>query len=333
MTPLAVAAVLLAADPDRFSLAGVRTAADWEPHRRRVLAAMQEVMGPLPDPARAVPLDVRVEGEVDVGTHVRRKLSFAAEPGDRVPAYLLLPNRRSGPAPAVLCLHQTTRHGKAEPAGLAGLPNLHYARELAERGYVTLVPDYPGFGDSKTDPYALGYASGTMKGVWNHRRAVDLLRSLPEVDPGRVGVVGHSLGGHNALFAAAFDDRVKVAVTSCGFTSFLAYKGGDLTGWSHRGYMPRIAAVYGKDPKRLPFDFQEVLAAIAPRAVVVSAPEGDDNFAADGVRDCVQAAKPVFEQLGVGDRLLAVHPDCGHDFPPAAREVAYRVIDRALGKK
>jgi dienelactone hydrolase len=318
MTPLALLALLLADGPS---------------DRDRTLAAMQQVMGPLPDPVRAVPLDVRVDEEVDVGTHVRRKLTFAAEPGDRVPAYLLVPKRADGRLPAVLCLHQTTEHGKAEPAGLAGLPNLFYARELAERGYVTLAPDYPGFGDSRTDPYALGYASGTMKGVWNHRRAVDLLQSLPEVAPDRIGVLGHSLGGHNALFAAAFDDRLRVAVTSCGFTSFPAYRGGDLTGWTHKGYMPRIAAVYGNDPRRLPFDFPDVLAAIAPRAVFVSAPERDDNFAADGVRDCLKLAKPAFDRLGAGDRLAAVHPDGGHDFPPAARELAYRVIDRAVGKK
>ena len=38
-----------------------------------------------------------------------------------------------------------------------------------------------------------------MKGIWNHMRAVDLLQSLPEVDPNRIGCIGHSLGGHLAL--------------------------------------------------------------------------------------------------------------------------------------
>ena len=65
-------------------------------------------------------------------------------------------------------------------------------------------------------------------------------------------------------------------------------------------------------------------------AVVVSAPEGDDNFAVAGVRDCVRAARPVFARLGVGENLVATYPDCGHDFPPAAREAAYRVMDRVL---
>ena len=85
-----------------------------------------------------------------------------------------------------------------------------------------------------------------MKGIWNHTRAVDLLQSLPEVDAERIGCIGHSLGGHNTIFVGVFDTRLKVLVSSCGFNSFFKYYGGDLTGWSHKGYMPRIAEVYEK---------------------------------------------------------------------------------------
>jgi dienelactone hydrolase len=303
--------------------------ADWPKRRVQILAAMQMVMGPLP-PADQSPLDVRVESEESLEKVMRRKITFVAEKGDRAPAYLLLPNGPSRRRPAMLCLHQTSKFGKREPVGAGGLKNLHYALELAERGYVTLSPDYPNFGDYKFDPYAHGYASATMKGIVNHRRAVDLLQSLPEVDPERIGVIGHSLGGHNSLFVAAFDERLKIAVTSCGFNSFAKYYGGDLTGWSHRGYMPRIASEFGKDPKRMPFDFPDVLAAIAPRAVFVNAPLHDANFEVSGVHDCLQAAEPVYKLLGGKDRLVAVHPDCQHDFPPAIRKRAYEFIDRAL---
>ena len=75
--------------------------------------------------------------------------------------------------------------------------------------------------DFATDGAA--YESGTMKGIWNHIRAVDLLESLPEVDPDRIGVIGHSLGGHNALFVAAFDQRIRAVVSSCGFNAFEDY--------------------------------------------------------------------------------------------------------------
>jgi dienelactone hydrolase len=202
--------------------------------------------------------------------------------------------------------------------------------ELAQRGYVTLCPDYPNYGQYKFDPYRHGYASATMKAIWNHMRAVDLLGSLAEVDPARIGCIGHSLGGHNALFLAAFDRRIGAVVSSCGFTSFRKYAGGNLAGWSHAGYMPRIASVYENDPAKVPFDFAEVLAAVAPRAVFASAPLRDANFDVSGVRDCLAAVAPVFELLGARGRCVAVYPDAGHGFPPETRRAAYAFIDDAL---
>jgi len=228
-------------------------------------------------------------------------------------------------------LHQTTRIGKAEPAGVGGKSNLHYALDLAERGFVTLAPDYPNFGDYSFDPYAHGYASATMKGISNHQRAVDLLQSLPEVNPDQIGVIGHSLGGHNSLFVAVFDSRIKAVVSSCGFTSFAKYKGGNLAGWSHGGYMPRIADVYHNSPAEMPFDFSELLGSLAPRAVFISAPVGDDNFDVSGVRDCVAAALPVYGKIYKrAQNLKVVYPPGGHDFPPQAREAAYAFLARAL---
>jgi hypothetical protein len=152
------------------------------------------------------------------------------------------------------------------------------------------------------------------------------------VDGERLGCIGHSLGGHNTLFVAAFDERIKVAVTSCGFNSFFKYMGGNLTGWSHKGYMPRIAEVYGRDPRKMPFDFTEVLAAIAPRAVFINAPVGDSNFEISGVKDCLNAAAPVYALHNAASRLAAVHPNCGHDFPAEARQSAYEFIDGILRK-
>ncbi len=303
--------------------------AGWKEKRATILKNMQEAMGPMPGLSK-MPLDIEVLEEQRTELYIQRKITFAAEPGDRVPAYLLIPLVGKNKHAAMLCLHQTTKIGKAEPAGLGGKPNLHYARELAERGYVALVPDYPNFGEYTYDPYAHGYASATMKGIVNHRRAVDLLASLPQVDATRIGVIGHSLGGHNALFVAAFDTRLRAAVTSCGFNSFHQYAGGNLKGWSHKGYMPRILELYHASPNEMPFDFPDVLAAIAPRAVFINAPLGDTNFPVSGVYVCVRAAKPVYEAFGVSGRLVAVHPDAGHDFPEAIRTQAYEFLDRTL---
>lgn len=306
----------------------IRDAAGWPARRAHILANMQLVMGPLPAAATA-PLELQISERVNCGSYERQKISFLAEPGDRVTGYLLMP-RAAGRHPAVLCLHQTVKIGAAEPVGLGVRTNLRYADELARRGYVTLAVDYPNFGEYQCDPYARGYASATMKGIVNHRRAVDLLQSLNEVDPARIGVIGHSLGGHNSLFIAAFDERIQCVVTSCGFCSFGRYMQGNLAGWSHAGYMPRIRELYAADPQQMPFDFTEVLGAIAPRAVLVVAPERDANFDLQGVIECVDAARPVYTLLGAADKLSAIYPDAEHDFPPPARAEAYAWFDRWL---
>jgi len=312
----------------------VGTAVDWQRRRTHILAAMQEVMGPLPDPARKVPLRMEVLEETKTPRYRRLKIAYDVEKDDRLFAYLFLPVGRTGKGPAVLCLHPTERKlGKGVPAGLGPKEDRHYAVHLAERGYVTLAPDYVNSGDYHIDPYARGYASATMKGIWNHRRSVDLLESLPEVDPERIGVIGHSLGGHNSMFVAVFDPRLKCVVSNCGFCSFPRYYKGNLAGWSHDGYMPRIRSIYELKPEKVPFDFTEVVAALAPRPFLASAPVRDHNFDVDGVKECIAAARPVYELLGAADRLAANYPDCAHDFPEDVRKVAYEFLDRWLGKK
>jgi dienelactone hydrolase len=308
----------------------VKSARDWNKRRNQILDGMQQVMGPLPDGSKKVPPDLQIIKETQVEGVRLIKISFAAEKNDRVPAYLLIPVDLKRRVPGMLCLHQTIAIGKEEPAGLGGSQNLHYAMELARRGYVTLAPDYPNYGEYSFDPYTNGYMSATMKGIWNHMAAVDLLQSLPEVDPERIGCIGHSLGGHNTLFLAVFDARIKAVVTSCGFNSFFKYYNGDLTGWSHKGYMPRIASVYEKKPAKMPFDFTEILAAIAPRPVFINAPLKDSNFEVSGVYDCVNAAKPVYKLLKAPDKLVMTNPDAPHDFPPDAREAAYNFLDKEL---
>lgn len=308
-----------------------RTPAHWALRRAHILAGMQQVMGPLPDSSRRVPLKVEVVEQQDHGRYVRRKITFAAEQGDRVWAHLLW-SEAAAPAPGMLCLHQTTPIGKDEPAGLGGDAHLRYAQDLAERGYVCVVPDYPGFGEYRCDlgRLAAPYASTSMKAIWNNMRAVDLLQTLPTVDPGRIGCIGHSLGGHNALFTAVFDMRLKAVVSSCGFTCFHHYQGGDLSGWASEAYMPRIRDVYGNDPDCMPFDFYEVIAALAPRPLFINAPVSDNNFNLTGVKKVVRAASEVYRFLGGPDHLEVVHPCCGHDFPNDIRQRVYDWLDRSL---
>ena len=317
-----------------FALVQALAAVD-EPDRVAIRKKMEKAMGPLPGPERKVPLDVKIVSEEKLDGYVRKKVTFAVEKGDRVPAWLLIPNAAGkAKCPAVLCLHQTIAIGKDEPVGLGKQQSKQQALHLVQRGYVCLAPDYPSFGEYKYDFQAAfkrgDYQSGTMKAIWNNMRAVDYLQSLAEVDPERIGVIGHSLGGHNAMFTAAFDERLKAIVSSCGFCSFAKYKGGNLKGWTSDRYMPRIASEFGNDPTRMPFDFADVIASFAPRAFLAVAPLHDDNFDVTGVKDAIAAAEPAYKALRAADNLKAIYPDAAHDFPEEGRKAAYEFLDANL---
>ncbi len=312
----------------------VQVPADWQVRREHILRNMQLVMGPLPDVKSKVPLDIKVLEEEKTERHSRRLISFATDKSDRLTAYLFVPKDAKGKVPGILCLHPTEKIlGKKVVAGLGGLPHRQYAVELAERGYVTLAPDYVGMGGYVYDPYKNGFVSATMKGIWNHMIAVDLLQSLAEVDPDQIGAIGHSLGGHNAIFVGVFDQRIKCIVSSCGFCSFPTYHQGNLAGWSHQGYMPLLKSKFDLDPKKVPFDFPEVVAALAPRAFLACAPLHDHNFDVGGVKDCIIAARPIYQLLAAEAKLAATYPEAGHDFPDATRKLAYAWMDRWLKGK
>src|SRR5690349_103937 len=180
---------------------------------------MVQLLGRWPE---AAPLEARVEDHADLGDVVRERISYAVEPGERVPAYVFVPRdvRPGERRPGIFAHHQHAGQfhlGKSEAAGLAGNPEQAYALELARRGYVVLAPDavcfeergpYTGSLDTPTDP-AVGrdyerfeftrrvlYGSCLQtKMVWDMRRGLDYLASRSDVDAERLGCIGHSLGG------------------------------------------------------------------------------------------------------------------------------------------
>ncbi len=310
----------------------LRTPADWDERRRQIVWQFEQAAGEFPGPARKVPLQWEILEERQEDGVVRRKVCYRTEHNSRVTAWLLLPAEgRAGPRPAALCLQQTTDVGKDEPAGLRGDPELQYALELTRRGWVTLSPDYPSFGEHAWDFAAHPeYASGTMKAIWDNVRAVDLLQELPEVDRDRIAVIGHSLGGHNAIFTALFEPRLKAVVSSCGFCTFTR---DDIPSWTGPRYMPRIAERFGNDLSRVPFDFPELIAAIAPRPFLAIAATQDSDFDVEGVRQTMTSARVIYELLGTAEGLQADYPEAPHSFPRASRGAAYHFLEGSLGTR
>ncbi len=328
------------AAPDR--VAPVTTPAEWQKRRAEILAGMQAVMGPLPGAAKRVALDLKIERETDCGTYVRREITYTAELGARVPAYLLIPKSvldGKSRATGVLAAMPTNNVEGNRPVVGLGVPGTkpgrNYGEELAQRGHVVIVPPYPHLGDYKPDLAGLGYASGTMKAIWDNIRALDVLAATPGVSPNGFGAIGHSLGGHNSIFTAVFDERIKAVVSSCGFDSFLDYYAGKPEvwragqGWTQMRYMPALARYAGR-LNEIPFDFHELIGALAPRAFLALAPKRDSNFHWQSVDRVIAAARPVFQLHGVPERLAVKHPDVEHDFTPEMRAQAYAWLERFL---
>jgi hypothetical protein len=315
-----------------------RTAAEWETRRTSIHASMQGIMGAFPGHTNRCPLEIAQEDETHLGTYVRRQISYQILPGVRVPAYLLVPKSvltGGRKTQGVLTLHQTHPEGRKVVVGLGNSPDDEYAVELVKRGYVCLAPPYPMLADYWPDVKKLGFDSGTMLAIWINSRGLDLLCTLPFVETNHFGCIGHSLGGHNGIYTAAFDARIAAVVSSCGLDSYRDYYDGDPAnwqperGWCQTRYMPRLAGYHGR-LHELPFDFPEVLAAIAPRRIFINAPTGDSNFRWRSVDRVVKSANEVFALFPGAVSIRVEHPDSPHRFPPEVREEAYRVLDVVL---
>ncbi|MBX3239445.1 MAG: alpha/beta fold hydrolase [Chitinophagaceae bacterium] len=319
----------------------VKTKSDWKIKKAQVLQAMQEVMGTLP--VRPVPAPgITYIDTFDTDAYTRYTVHLDVEENETLPALLYLPKTKppSGKYPAMLALHSTGAKGKQLVDSFSAGPYRAIATELVHCGYIVLAPDYPGFGDLSNHDFENDrYESGTMQGIFNHIRCIDYLQSRDDVNKDNIGVIGHSLGGHNAIFMAAFDERVKVVVSSCGWTLMDHYDagvsvterfGGKLGPWAQDRYMPFVRTKYNLDAALLPFDFDEIIAAIAPRHFFSNSPMGDENFNVEGVRKGIGNAQQAYKLNRAADRINAYYPDAGHDFPETIKTAAYELLDKVL---
>ena len=275
----------------------------------------------------------------DDGFETQRLKYPGALAEDPVFATLRIPKGRTGPLPAVLCLHGHVRgffFGK-EWMDVTAI-------ELTRRGYVTFAPDALPFGERRWRDYDdMEWAHGqghafwaerilthqlipcgkTLQGVhvWELQRALDLVAARPEVDADRIGCTGHSGGGINTLWLAAMDERVACAVPSAGVMGY-----GRLV---DEGY---VNALWNLIPNFcLHCDGQHLLALTAPRPLLGIEGTHDRDFAGEYNRDHVYApARGVYRQLGAEDRLeQIIHPG-GHDYTSEQREQIYSWLDRWL---
>jgi dienelactone hydrolase len=149
-------------------------------------------------------------------------------------------------------------------------------------------------------------------------RSLDYLSARREVDARRIGCLGHSLGGQEALFLCAMDRRVAVGVSSCGFSSYRALFGGAIN-HNFAAYVPGLLE-HG--------DMGRVLGLVAPRPFLALAGQEDPIFPLAGVRATVRTARRAYAEA-VNRLQLRVFSG-GHGFSVSMREAAYAWLDRWL---
>jgi dienelactone hydrolase len=288
--------------------------------------AYLKLIGPLPT---AVPLDVKVLESVDCGSFIREKIEYSVELNERVPAYLLVPKKPKPGAPAIFCYHQHNGEfhlGKSEVVGLKGHPDQAYARELAERGYVTLAPDAIGFeernwsGGTERSCY-FELASRLIQGktllakvLHDVRVGLDYLASRPEVDAARLGFIGHSYGGRMALWAPAFDKRIKVSVSNCGCVNYKDSLFHDV-GIQMEFCVPGIIQSG---------DIEDVVRLIEPNSLFILAT--DDDCWSRGAKAMGEYAKSAF----VKGKFKVKEWAGKHQFNDAMKAEAYAYLDENL---
>ena len=160
--------------------------------------------------------------------------------------------------------------------------------------------------------------------AWAYHRVVDLLRERPEVDGGRIAVTGFSRGGKAALLAGATDERIALvhahASGAGGAAPFRVLAEGaetlDVARAFPTWFGPRLREFVGREGE-LPFDQHALLAAVAPRALLLSC-GADDRWAnPGGTRAAARAAGEVYHLLGAPDALRVALREGGHAHTPA----------------
>ena len=302
--------------------------APWRERRRQ---RFFELLGPFP---AAVALAPETLETVQCDGYRRESVVFDSEGTMSVPAYLLIPDARTEPGPAVLAIHGHGP-GKSHVCGLAetAQPNADYARQLVRRGYVVLAPDLRCFGERLDEGPPDHYACDTnlvhavmagsvplTENLWDMARALDLLERHPLVDQDRLGVVGLSFGGTLALFLAAYDDRVAAAVVS-GYLSSWAASHAIALNMCGSQVLP---GVLGR------LEHLDIAALVAPRPMLVESGADDPIFPAEVARQTVAQLRAVYAALGAEDHLYHDVFAGGHQWHG---DIAYPFLDRFLGKE
>jgi len=333
-----------------------------------------KLLGPFPE--QMPPLNPKLrkvrENEQFTRYHVRLTSEKTGNvQNDVITAWLLVPRSAvPGKTRGIVAVHPTTAGtGKDRTAGLAGYKpdekpdpadlSRSYGLELVLRGHVVLCIDLltdgerieTGLGPYDSRAFYQRHPRWSMvgKNTWDIQRAIDYLVNRPEVDPKRIACVGHSLGGHSSLFAAAFDPRVAVCVANGGVLGWMRQtdhwsRPGGITapptpgektekgGVGRYTYIRNAAPYLKPSGPDFPIDFDGLMRMVSPRALWIG--ESDQEARDYDLSVKIAKVKAGFPQPRGNPQQFSMldtftYPG-GHGFPDQARARAWSWLEARI---
>ncbi len=305
-------------------LAALRTREQLLALQREVRLRLAEMWGPFPK--ERTPLNPRHIATIDRSDYVIEKIVFETRPAFFVTANLYRPKRVEGRLPAAIFPLGHSSNGKA-----AGIYQL-FPILMARSGFICLNWDPVGQGErlqlwdigKQASLAGPGTREHSVLGIqcylvglnlmnyraWDAMRAIDYLQSRPDVDPDRIGCSGTSGGGMETLQLAPFETRIQAIVPSCAVSTFRHKTEGLLIADPEQILYGTLA--YG-------IDHPELLAAVAPRAVLIGAAI-QDFVPIAGARRTRQELRRPFRLIGAADRAGIFETDDKHSLNQELRE-------------
>ena len=299
------------------------TRAEWEARRHELRRQLQKAWGEFP--AKPCPLEPKILGVIQRDGYRVEKLIFQIMPGVWMTANAYVPDM-PGKHPAILAVHGHWRGARVDPAvqkRCIGPAKLGYfvlavdAFGAGERAIGTKLGEYHGEMVAATLLPAGLPLSGLQ--VYENMRAVDYLRSRPEVDGSRIGITGASGGGNQTMYAGAWDDRFGAVVPVCSVGNYQAYLG-------------VACCMCEVVPGALRFTEEAgVLGLTAPRALmVVNATKDGIQFSVGEAKKSLAAIEPIYKLYGATDHVRHTVFDWPHDYSQDMRRAMYGWMGKHL---
>ena len=274
---------------------------------------------------------------IDKESYIQKLIEYNVEEDERVKSYLLIP-KEVKKAPGILAIHQHHGNwdvGKSEVVGLTNDDMYSYGVDLVKRGYVVIAPDIICFEDRKGDgkfdvdresrskyerfkfcDYLLHGTTLQTKTLHDLSVAIDVLNSLEYVDHDNIGVIGHSLGGQEAIMTEWYDKRIKVGASSCGLSMMKDIIDNEI-----------IHSFFLYIPNMLKYcDFDEIIKEITiDRKLIMTSGLKDE-------RHCPISGIKTIEQNNNNPNFRSIIFDGDHSFGDAEKKIVHDFLDKELKK-